>query len=111
MHRKETEVTIFSSNHLDFIPSSLVKGDEQHKVITDAIYVFSHRKNGKHLKKGWNIGAIIQNKKTKHLGFIMADGTSLLADTMLILASVMHQIETGQIKFDFKKGEFINERK
>lgn len=41
----------------------------------------------------------------------MADGTSLLADTMLVLASVMHRIETGEIKYDFEKGEFINERK
>lgn len=93
--------------HLDFVPPSLVFGDEEHKVDSRAIYVYSHKSNNRILKrKVFHVGAILFNSKVKKPSFIMVDNVSLSTESMMLISSFMLKLERKIIKYDFKKGEF-----
>lgn len=102
------KVKIVQAKHLEFVPPCLVGGDENHKVFEHRIYVFSHLFNNRMYKcKRFNIGAIFVHNKAKKLTFIMADNTSISAETMMGIAIFMKKLELKEINFDFEKGEFI----
>ena len=103
-------MTTYVCDYLEFVPPILLTDkDEKHKVDFKMLYVYSRKKNGKRLKKAWNIGAIYENKKTNNVCFVTADNTSLSAKTMVMIAAFMRKLEVQQIKYDFEKGEFVNE--
>ena len=95
--------------HLEFIPASTFKewdGDPR------AILIYTSRINGRNYKvKRKIVGAVTaftDRKKGEQWRFRQAD-VSLVADTAIIIAKFLNDMNTGKIKLDPEKGELTNE--
>ena len=91
--------------HIDFVPSKYVDNNPADK---SYIYVFS-RKRGKRInkKKVRNIGVVLYNRS--EWGFVNSESILLSSKTLLIITDFVLKLKSGEIKFNKKEGDFINE--
>ena len=95
--------------HLGFIPASQFKEwDDEPK----AILIYTSRINGRNYKVRREIvGAVTaftDRKKGEQWRFRQAD-VNLVADTAIIIAKFLVDMNTGRVKLDPEKGELTNE--
>ena len=90
--------------HLVFIPACQFKkwdGDPR------AILIYTSRINGRNYKEKHElvgkVTAFIDSKKGEQWRFCQANNINLVADTIIIIAAFLHDMNTGRIKFNQEK--------
>ena len=95
--------------HLEFIPASTF---EEWNGNPKTIFIYTSRINGRKYKVRREIvGAVTaftDRKKGEQWRFRQAD-VNLVADTAIIIAKFLVDMNTGRVKLDPEKGELTNE--